>query len=75
MTLSLSSTGNLIFGLLISGISSCLPSLKLENNSKPENLLSDTQDYPIISLDFLDYSFQALIDITNVIWYTCFNVA
>ena len=33
---------------------------------------SDIKDYPIIPLGFLDYSFHAFINITNLIWYTSF---
>ena len=75
MAFSPSSTGNLIFGLLISGISSCLASLNFWTtilNLRPYYLTLKT--VPIISLSVLDYSFHAFINITNLIWYTSCNI-
>merc|ERR1712187_616939 len=68
MSLSPSSTGNLLIGLLMSGISSCLTSVNFFcNNSKSEILFSDIKDYAIILLGSLDNSSNAFINITNLI--------
>merc|ERR1711976_920357 len=73
MSLSPSSTGNLLIGLLMSGISSCLTSINFfYNNSKSEILLSDIKDYAIILLGSLDYRRNAFINITNLIRWSCY---
>ena len=74
MTLSPSSIGNLRFGCQSLVYLPVLHFLILDNNSKPEISLPDIQDYPITSLDVLDYSFHAFVKITHVTWYTSFNV-
>ena len=59
MTLSPSSTGNLILGCLLSGIYSCLTTLNFWTTfSKSEVLLSDIEDTPSLFLGFLEYSFH-----------------
>ena len=75
MTLSPSSTGNLIFGLIISGISSCLTSLNFWTTI---HLLRSyyliLSSIPLFPWSFLITAFMLFINITNLIWNTSFNI-